>query len=636
MAVSEKIFIDLDEDIIFITEKIRKIQSDRIILIVPERAALLGSVVSLKLLFSEIIKSEKSVILVTNDEIGLKLAVKANLVAFDKVNKITSDSWLKVEDLKSKYLIQKENKKDSLVKERKEDVSVGKVSNEENKTEDKSLDSLKKMNPKKINISGFEMVSGGDIAEVEGEEIQKEKSNISEIENNNVSNKDIPSSEKDTEVNDKDSLVGADLSSFSYTSSSRIGNKGKVHDKKNILSSFFTKIKMTFENIFKGGGAKQKLGIGVLIFVIAFFTVSYFVLPKSEVLIKVQSEDIELEKEVIAKTDAQTLDLENLTIPAKQMEAIKDRSETADATGSKETGATASGQVTLFNLTDNPVTVNANTILESIETGLKYKIVSQVVVPVKKPDDDPESPGLIGNASVGITAESFGQNYNIDKKEQFRVAGLDIEKVYGKNFNNITGGTTETKKVVSKEDFDNLKKKLEELLKQDLVTSLQTEAGTSSELLLDTITYETINEDTSPAIDSEADTFNLSVTIKATALSFSKDDIDNLAQELVEKQNEQHIDVEEFDYESMVISSEGSQIKISLKITGIVTPSINEDDIKQNLLSKSKESGENYLESKSEIKSFEVKLSPTWLPEFLKHFPSSADRINLKIEKVKD
>jgi len=627
--VSEKIFIDLDDEIIFITEKVAKAQGNDVILIVPDRASLLGSIVNLKLLFSNIAKSKKNVILVTKDDIGQKLARRASFVSVENVGEITDQIWNKARDSREKFIEELEKNKKKFLNERTEQPKESVKS---------SGNAIGKMEPKKVNIDGFEMMSGGDIAEAD-----KEADKIDEEESATDVSSKISQEEGYPEEGDKLSakreyekvsgLLGKDLSTFSYVSEASEKNKGeKVKSKKDTGrkgNEIISKVKAFFTS----GGVKNKIIIGFVVLLIVVFAVSYFILPKGEVVIKVESQDIEVEREVIADTEVMALDIDSLTIPATVVESVKDSSDSAQATGKKETGEKASGQVTLYNLSESEVKINSGTVLESVETGLTYTITTDVVVPAKKLDDDPESPGLIGTASVGLVAQTFGEDYNVSKKVEYRVEGFEVDSLYGKNFNNITGGTTEENTVVSQEDYDNLKISIDEKLKIELQSGLSEEAGTNREFLEDTISYEIINEDASPGVDAETDTFNLSLTMKATALSFLKEDIDTLAEALV-AESDQDVEVEEFEYSSSVSKTEGNKIYIDLVITGVVTPSINEDDIKSNLTSKSRSKAEEYLDEYTEIEDYKIDLSPKWLPGFLAHFPSSVDKIKIEIEKV--
>jgi hypothetical protein len=627
-TVAEKIFIDLDEEILFVAEKVKNSLGDRVILVIPERASLLGSSVSLKILYSEIAKLDKLAVLVTKDEIGLKLAKSVNFVATEKVSDINSKTWEEVKSLKEKYQNKREMAKEKLIEERKERPS--RPEDFAPKEIEKSVNNVGPIKPKKVDLGGFEMVVGGDIAKLE----QTNDKSISNKDDQYMQKETI-NTQKDTITGSKKGLTGRDLSSFSYTAAAGMspGKKKKKLDSGPGIGAKIGSVVEKIKKFFTKGGNRPKILIGLGVILVVFFAVSYFILPTGKVVVKVESEDIEFEKDVIADTAVTVLDTETLTIPAKLVESVKDRSETADATGKKETGEEASGQVTIYNKTESEVTIQSGTVLESIESGLKYTTTSSIIVDAKRADDDPDYPGMYGVADVGVVAESFGEDYNTSDKEEFRVTGFDVSNVYGKNFNSITGGTTEEKNVVSQEDYDNLKQSLEDQLKTDLLESLKSEAGSSRELLSDTVEYEVINENASPGIDAEATTFSFSITIKATALSFLKEDIDSLAEMLVEGENEQNVEVEEFEYSSKVLNIEGNKININLSITGVVTPSVNQDELKSNLSGKTKEAAESYLSSQEQIKSYEITLTPSWLPGFLKHFPSSSEKIEVEIQK---
>ncbi len=642
--MGEKIFIELDDEIIFVIEKLKKASKERVILIVPEKAALLGSVVSLKLLAREIAKTDKLSVLVTEDEVGAKLAKKADLVSVSKVGEINDEIWERASDLKGKLGKLRDDRRKKLLKERKENTdedreekieaekSVSEEPDKEAKEEAERPPSppadLKKLDPEEVEVDGFRMVAGGDIAEIGGTADVKSGSKSGTLPKSKDDKGMVESSKKD-EKKDRD-LTRVDYSAM-YSKKKSEKEKGEEGESK---LAFLSDVQKAIGSFLSKGGMQRNILIGISVFLVVFLLLSYFVLPSAAVIVKVESEDVDLEEEVIADTNATSLNAKKLTIPAEYIEVTKDRSETANATGKKETGEEASGQVTIFNLTESQVKLPSGTTIEAIETGKKYKTNTAVTITAKKPDDDPQNPGLIGNVDVGVTADKFGKDYNVEKKLEFRVVGYDIEKLYGKNFTNITGGTTEEIKVVSQEDYNKVKEKLVNSIKQDLNKALKEEAGSEKTVLENTIKYDVLNDTSSPSVDSEAETFNVSVTVKGKALSFSKDDIDSLANKLFEKESKYNVDIEEFEYDSKVIKTEGSKVYINLEITGLVTPSIDGEEISNSLVKMNKDDAAGFLEEKEQIKEYEIDLSPKWLPSFLRHFPSSPARIDVRVEKV--
>lgn len=663
--MATKVFVDLDEEIIFTTEKIRKADGDQIALVVPDRSALLGSVVTLKLLAQEVAKLKKDVILVTEDEIGISLAKKAQLTVVGRAGEITDSLWNEAHKARVKLEKSREITKDMLVSERtakgrksekKEQVQENELEVEEEPIEEEAKPEVPKVpekytvKPQMVNIDGFEMVSGGDIAEVDtGAEDKHEvlekmskKPLDDDLEKMDIDDEMAKTKREESEGKHMKStgLIGKDINSYRDEAYARkFGKKGTsgtgiVAKAQSTLSS----IVATISEFFSKGGNRPKLfliGGGALVLFLLF---SYFILPTGKVVVYVESQDVQLEKNIIADTATVTLDTETLTIPAETLEETKDRSLEEAVTGTEKTGEKASGTVSVYNKTTSAITIQAGTVIESIETGLKYQTTAAVTVKAVAEPDDPDgrTPGSWGYADVGVQATNFGEEYNIQTKQEFRITGFDVENVYAKNFNNIAGGTTTEKRVVSQEDYDNLKTKLEEELKAELIEALKTKAGEQREMLEQTITYETVKEELTPTegVGAEAETLTIQITMKATALAFSKDSIDQLSQSLIEQENDQQVEIEEFKYGSEVTKTEGTKIYIKLTITGIVTPSVGEDVLKNELKGKTKGSAEEYLKSRSEIQDFSIDLGPSWLPAFLSHFPNSASKIKVEVKKV--
>ncbi|MFA5854937.1 MAG: hypothetical protein WC846_01425 [Candidatus Gracilibacteria bacterium] len=83
--VSKKkiIFVQMDEEITAIFERISKLSYSEIYLVVPRRAVLLQSIVNLKILKQKMDTLGKSLAIITNDPSGMKLAYQAEVKVFD-------------------------------------------------------------------------------------------------------------------------------------------------------------------------------------------------------------------------------------------------------------------------------------------------------------------------------------------------------------------------------------------------------------------------------------------------------------------------------------------------------------------------------------------------------------------------
>lgn len=83
--VSKKkiIFVELDEEITSLFERIEQLPYQEIYLVVPKRAVLLQSIVNLKILKQKLADLDKSMALITKDTAGMKLAHQAEIKVFD-------------------------------------------------------------------------------------------------------------------------------------------------------------------------------------------------------------------------------------------------------------------------------------------------------------------------------------------------------------------------------------------------------------------------------------------------------------------------------------------------------------------------------------------------------------------------
>ena len=86
--MDEFLFIEVDEEITSIIERLHNITSRNIGLVVPRGATIMQSVVNLKLIHSEAKKNGKSVAVVTQDKIGRNLAAQIGLTVMTTPSKL--------------------------------------------------------------------------------------------------------------------------------------------------------------------------------------------------------------------------------------------------------------------------------------------------------------------------------------------------------------------------------------------------------------------------------------------------------------------------------------------------------------------------------------------------------------------
>ena len=83
--MEEILYLEPDEEITSVIDKMKQAKSKRLALVVPREATILQSVVNLKLLLREAANSGKEIALVTADKIGRNLAAQVGLVVYDSI-----------------------------------------------------------------------------------------------------------------------------------------------------------------------------------------------------------------------------------------------------------------------------------------------------------------------------------------------------------------------------------------------------------------------------------------------------------------------------------------------------------------------------------------------------------------------
>ena len=85
LPTKKVVYIEIDDEITSIYEKIRHLKMKNIYLVVPKRAVLFQSIVNLKILKRKAEDLNKNIYIITNDHNGIHLAGKIGLTVYDKL-----------------------------------------------------------------------------------------------------------------------------------------------------------------------------------------------------------------------------------------------------------------------------------------------------------------------------------------------------------------------------------------------------------------------------------------------------------------------------------------------------------------------------------------------------------------------
>lgn len=688
ITASDKIFIGVDDEINFVVEKILTSEKDRIILVVPQNALIVSSLVSMRILAKQITKSKKQIVLVTEDEFGTKLAKTAGLVPTNKVSNISPETWESAQIAKEKAKAEADKIKKELLANRGIGVATDEVEvsepdeqlsensdnmdsadlRPENKeiSEDEAevtegnsregsqeqlenadaeddLDKLAKneekdvkikgpiqrtrRQPKMVDVGGFQVYAGGDINEVITQDMQN---NESPLPSQDRLERPRVSVNKDK----TNGFTSRDWSSYTNDPSPRFN-----------LAKLFKRDETSSRNLNPDERKKkQKLiiaGIAIFLFVVLGATyVLAFRLSTVDIRITLKTAEVPVEQQMAIDTAVSQIDEEKLIVPARVLtEENLSISASDTATGEGAGGSVAAGVIDVWNKTTNQITIPAGTVIENTTSNLKYVIKEDVTVRAKNANDTLD----IGRTEdVSVEAEKFGDEYNITEsgtKTDFKVGTYTTADVVGKRFRPIEGGTTRKFKSPSQADFDKVKKTLSENIAKQGLSKIKNLVPEGYRLIEETAKFEEVTARSTPEVGKEGDSFSLTLEGKMTALMVADADLDKAISLLIAR-NQQGSEEDDAEFEVQNLGDaeisevvrEGDKATFKVVSRGSLTSKVTEESIKQGIAGKTISEAEEYLIKVSEIDTSRIIFNPGFLPNFLHRVPTDWSRIKINFQ----
>lgn len=664
----EKIFIDLDDEITFVVERIKDTDADRITLVAPEGAGVISSLISLKLLSKLVYKLGKSLVLVTMDEAGQKFGKKAGIPVVKRVAEVSEELWLAPEaKLKKRGLypiLGKKPVKTEEIEEKAEKASEEKVEDivEQEVEEEKVVEDVE--GGKEISKETGEVVDATTLVRGTKNGVVAEK--IPSLEDFGFAvDKDVakqpaflerskPTTPVVFEEEKTDLLPIEEKQEFvSDFKPGQVGTKGASSagkDDLKIVGKDMTGYKLEeptirkFNPIVLFSSLKKiklpKIGAKTALPVAGFLAVlgavggvyAYFIAPTATVELSVKFDTIDLQQEIRAVQLVSDVDLENLKIPLILQEVEESGSDSAQATKAETRGEKAKGKVTLVNKTESTLQLEEGTAL----TGAGYDFVLTSNVEVDAADI---FAGTLGRKDVDVEAYDIGEEYNLDSGVEFSVEGYTTGALVGKNFDAFSGGSKEEVLVVSAEDRDGLKTSLEDRLKERARNKVQDQVGEGFVFNDDMIDLEISNETFDAEIGDERDSFNLDMTVKAKAYIYATEDLKTLGKQLLQGEVTSGLKLleEESEFVGDFLRRDGEDAVLDLKVTGVIAGDVTEESVKDLIAGKKSEEADALLSSLEGVTGYSITYGPEWLPDSLQHVPTIKGKIfvDMKLDKEK-
>jgi len=378
---------------------------------------------------------------------------------------------------------------------------------------------------------------------------------------------------------------------------------------------------------------KKKWGvILVLLTLILAFLLCHFALSKTEIEIWPETELFTSETKVTCDKAIENVDVSNKVIPAELIETEKLITEEFLSSGKALKEKKAEGIIRVYNnYSTLAQTLVASTRFVSAD-GKLFRSIEKVTIPGGKYEG---GKFVISYIDIKVLADQPGPEYNIGPST-FSIpgfAGTDrYTKIYGKSFQDMTGGQKEEVPQVSKEDLDEAKKVLSEKALKESEASLKEKISSEFILLKGGISSETLETFSLAKPKDELEKFKFQVKARSTALVFKKEDLENFSKDFILSQIEKTKKFSEkslkLDYLPEIIDLKTGKIILSIKVEAKIYSDIDQNSFKKALLGKSLSETKLFLENQLQITKVEVKFWPIWI----KNVPKDVERIDIQLK----
>lgn len=542
----ETIYVDVDDEITSIIEKVKASEAKIVALVLPKRATVLQSVVNMKLLKKAGTSAKKNVVLITSEKGLMPLAGVAGLHV--------------AKSLQSKPVIP------SLPSHPGED-------DDEPETVDESEPAL----DKSATIGALAAA-----AAVAGDD--------------------------DTETIEIDNMKLDDTPAAVATKSKKL---------RHLKVPNFDRFRV---GIF--------LAVGGFILLIIGWYVAAVILPKAHVTISTNTTTAVASFDFLASTTVPELDINDRKVPAVQKESKKAETEKVKATGQKDMGTKADGEVTVTaSCTTSAITVPAGT---SVSSGGK-NFLTQSTIKVDNPAGG--SPGnWICNKSVDVLAAQNGDSYNLPANQTFTVSGFS--GATGKNSSAFTGGTSKLVTVVSQKDIDDAVAAMTARMESAVGDELKAQFDAQQLMALtETRKVGELKTTATPALDAEAAETTVTLETTYTMLGIKRDDLSQLIKKDVDGDpslDGQEVTDDGIDEGVMKINNQPSAGEAFLSFRTSVTagPTIDEQAIKEAIKGKKRGEAETYIKDQPGVEEALIDYSPFWVYKT----PSNVNKITVTVQ----
>lgn len=372
------------------------------------------------------------------------------------------------------------------------------------------------------------------------------------------------------------------------------------------------------------------LAAALVVVLVVGFILANIVLPKATIVVATTTSKVNTSQNLNLNTNTASLNISNLTVPAHLQQVSKTNSQQVATTGTKNEGQKATGSVTMTICAKNNKQVQD----VPSGTGLasnSLTFITQQDATFTFTFQNCSGGGFeYQSNSVNIAAQQPGSNYNLNNATFTDPSNSDVTGT-----GSTSGGTDNNVQVVTQADIDNATQKLGAqdtgAIKAGLKTSLEQNGWYA---ITTTFNAGAPSTTTSANVGDQANNVTVTQTTAYTMFGVHQSDLQTLINSAVNSQidtSKQSIQDDGVNQASFtVLGQSGGTAQVTMQATATVGPKLDIPGLKKQIAGKKSGDVKSIIGNNPGVKSVTVNFSPFWVSST----PKSTSKITIKFQKA--
>jgi len=647
------IYIQPDEEVTSLVSRLRRVEENRIILVIPQRSMILESFINLQLLQKELQRKNKHLIIITQDERGAEFVGRAGI-------EVESHAYLQGKLKQGEGgSEQREHQEPQKIKEDRSayqpknfiEQPVKKQEAVYNNKEEELQRHLPPQKQPSMQTQQRQSLGGVQKRSLSSDGIRSPREKQYYTPKTQQRNEQTPIQIATQEQSFREGVENASQREYPrekyedplFVQNTQKENSHEEKQQEGIKQSLFPKNTSFVKKIygkeerhisFGRNGVKKSIIAGLFVIGLGMaFWLGWRYIPEAKLTVEVARKEVSEDMNFLASVSG-GVDILPLRIVTESVSLT----ESFPSTGFEDSNTQKSGGiVTLYNgYSEESQPLVATTRLLT-EDGKLYRLVESVIIPGK----NGEEPGAI---DVEVKADESGQEYNIEPT-RFSIPGFQgtpkYDSFYALSNKAFVGGGSEGMEVqvVSKEDIAKAQEEMEDRVRTEAIRRMKENAQNGRKVMEETLEVVVEKSDAFPGAGVATETFEYSVTAMATGMEIDENILQERAQEELKAQIISSYGVstegmwipEKTNIEYGKVTPDYDQQKLDMKVFATVMwkANVKAEEFKQEILGMNRKEIEELLNQRNTIEGVVIEIRPEAL---FSRVSTQSSRVEVVIE----